>query len=156
MYYIKLLRSYSTYRSNIARTYIRLFKIVRTCNIYIMDHKIISPDIDGSCDVYSSLKFATPLLTMMTCFCIDSLYRIYSPNIIYCVTFIVKITLLLLQKYNYNKHYITCIEDHYYTVIITTKLWITTFYHVPSEDEVVIIVNSLLFIHYRVVSITYW
>ena len=51
MYYIKLLRSYSTYRSNIARTYIRLFKIVRTCNIYIMDHKIISPDIDGSCDV---------------------------------------------------------------------------------------------------------
>ena len=71
----------------------------------------------------------------MTCFCIDSLYRIYSPNIIYCVTFIVKITLLLLQKYNYNNHYITCIEDHYYTVIITTKLWITTFYHVPSEDE---------------------
>ena len=64
MYYIKLLRSYSTYRSNIARTYIRLFKIVRTCNIYIMDHKIISPDIDGSYDVYSSLKFATPLLTM--------------------------------------------------------------------------------------------
>ena len=43
----------------------------------------------------------------MTCFYIDSLYRIYSPNIIYCVTFIVKITLLLLQKYNYNNHYIT-------------------------------------------------
>ena len=61
-----------------------------------------------------------------------------------------------MQKYNYNNHYITCIEDHYYTVIITTKLWITTFYHLPSEDEVVIIVNSLLFIHYRVVSITYW
>ena len=26
-----------------------------------------------------------------------------------------------------------------------------TFYHVPSEDEVVIIVNSLLFIHYLLV-----
>ena len=64
------------------------------------------------------------------------------------MTFIVKITLLLLQKYNYNNHYITCIEDHYYTVIITTKLRITTFYHLPSDDEVVIIVNSLLSIHY--------
>ena len=39
-------------------------KNIRTCNIYIMDHEIISPDIDGSCDVYSSLKFATPLLKM--------------------------------------------------------------------------------------------
>ena len=47
--------------SNIARTYISLLKIVRTRNIYIMDHDIISPDIDGSCDVYSSLKFAYPL-----------------------------------------------------------------------------------------------
>ena len=46
---------------NIAITYIRLFKIIRTCNIYIMDHDIISPDIDGSCDVYSSLKFVYPL-----------------------------------------------------------------------------------------------
>ena len=59
MYYIKLLRSYShiqAMRSNIARTYIRLFKNIRTCNIYIMDHEIISPDIDGSYDVYSSRK----------------------------------------------------------------------------------------------------
>ena len=121
-----------------------------------MDHKIISPDIDGSCDVYSSLSNPLAENGLMTCFYIDSLCRIYSPNIIYCVTFIVKITLLLLHKYNYNNHYITCIEDHYYTVIITTKLRITTFYHLPSEDEVVIIVYSLLFIHYRVVSITYW
>ena len=71
----------------------------------------------------------------MICFYIDSLCRIYSPNIIYCVTFIVKITLLLLEKYNYNNHYITCIEDHYYTVIITTKFRITIFYHLPSEDD---------------------
>ena len=65
MYYIKLFkRSYSTYKPCdliIAITYIRLFKIVRACNIYIMDHEIISPDIDGSCDVYISLKFAYPL-----------------------------------------------------------------------------------------------
>ena len=26
-----------------------------------MDNEIISPDIDGSCDLYSSLKFAYPL-----------------------------------------------------------------------------------------------
>ena len=45
-----------------AITYIRLFKIVTTRNIYIMDHEIISPDIDGSCDVYSSEKFAYPLV----------------------------------------------------------------------------------------------
>ena len=43
------------------RTYIRLFKIVRTYKISIMDHEIISTGIDGSCDVYSSLKFAYPL-----------------------------------------------------------------------------------------------
>ena len=68
---------------------------------------------------------------------------------IYCVTFIVEVTLkLLLQLYNYNNHCVTCSEDHSYTVIITTKLWITTFYHFPSEDEVVIVVNSLLYIHY--------
>ena len=65
------------------------------------------------------------------------------------MTFIVEVTLqLLLQQYNYNNHYITCSEDRYYTVIITTKLRITTFYHFPSEYEVVIIVNSLLSIHY--------
>ena len=29
--------------------------------MYIMDHEMISPDIDGSCDVYSSLKFVYPL-----------------------------------------------------------------------------------------------
>ena len=29
-----------------------------------------------------------------------------------------------------------------------SKLWINTWYHFPSEDEVVIIVNSLLYIHY--------
>ena len=47
--------------SNIARTYIRLFKIVRTRHIYVIDHEIISSDIGGSCDVYSSLKFVNPL-----------------------------------------------------------------------------------------------
>ena len=91
-------------RSNIAITYIRLFKIVRTCNIQIMDHEIISPDIDGSCDVYSSL-ICNPLDEngLMTCFYIDSLCIIYFP--IYCVTFIVNFTLLLLlQKYIYNNH----------------------------------------------------
>ena len=93
---------------------------------------------------------------LMTCFYIDSLCRIYFPIIfcdIHCKFYT---SLLLLQKYNYNNHYITCSENHYYTVIITTKLQITTFYHLPSEDEVVIITNSLLYIHYRVVSITYW
>ena len=72
--------------SNIARTYIRLFKIVRTRHIYIIDHEIISSDIDGSCDVYSSLKFVTPLMKM-GCWYVF-LYglmgfifrRIYSPN----------------------------------------------------------------------------
>ena len=53
MYYIKLFkRSYSTYKP------CRLFKIVRIC---IIDHEIISPDIDGSCHVYSSLKFVYTL-----------------------------------------------------------------------------------------------
>ena len=35
----------------------KIFKIVRTRHIYVIDHEIISSDIDGSCDVYSSLKF---------------------------------------------------------------------------------------------------
>ena len=65
------------------------------------------------------------------------------------MTFIVEVTLqLLLQQCNYNNHYITCSEDQYYRVIITTKLWISIFYHLPSEDEVVIIVNSLLSMQY--------
>ena len=42
------------------RTYIRLFKIVRTRHIYVIDHEI-SSDIDGSCDVYSTLKFVKSL-----------------------------------------------------------------------------------------------
>ena len=36
-------------------------KTVRTRHIYVIDHEIISSDIDGSCDVYSSLKFVNPL-----------------------------------------------------------------------------------------------
>ena len=36
-------------------------KIVRTRHIYVIDHEIISSDIGGSCDVYSSLKFVNPL-----------------------------------------------------------------------------------------------
>ena len=38
-----------------------LQELTSTRNIYIMDHEIVSPDIDGSCDVYSSIKFAYPL-----------------------------------------------------------------------------------------------
>ena len=76
------------------------------------------------------------------CYYIDSwdLFSVEYIPPIYCVTFIVEVTLqLFMQLYNYNNHYITCSEDHYYTVIITTKLRITTFYHFPSEHEVVII-----------------
>ena len=57
-------------------------------------------------------------------------------------------TSTFIATVHYNKQYITCSEDHYYTVIITTKLWIATFYHFQSEDEVVIIVTSPLSIHY--------
>ena len=59
--------------SNIAITYISLFKIVRTCNIYIMEHEIVSPYIDGSCDVYNSFKFAFHLAEngLLICFYID-------------------------------------------------------------------------------------
>ena len=73
----------------------------------------------------------------MTRFYIDSLCRIYSPNIIYCVTFIVKITLLLLlQNYNYNNYYITCSEDHYYTVIITTICdWLWENGHIRANND---------------------
>ena len=52
-----------------------MFKIIRTCNIlYIMHHKIISPDIDGYCNVYSSLKFAFPLAEKGLLICV--LYRL--------------------------------------------------------------------------------
>ena len=60
-----------------------------------MDHEIISPGIDGSCDVYSSLKFAYPLAEngLLICFFISTHFpRLveYIPPI-YCVTFIVKV-----------------------------------------------------------------
>ena len=55
MYYIKDLKVHTSHVIKYCRTYIR------TRNIYIMDHELISPDIDGSCDVYSSLTFAYPL-----------------------------------------------------------------------------------------------
>ena len=75
------------------------------------------------------------------------------------MTFIVEDTLqLLLQQYScnnlysYNNH---CIKiDHYYTVIITTKLWITTFYHFPSEDEVLIGSDGHYRNHYYSVMVT--
>ena len=75
-------------RSNIARTYIRLFKIVRIRHIYVVDHEIISSDIDRSCDVYSSLKFVNSLDENGLLICVlyrlmDFVYcRIYSPNIL--------------------------------------------------------------------------
>ena len=79
------------------------------------------------------------------CFYIPfSLISIIIPPNIHCRSH----TSTFIATVNYNNYYITCSEDHYYTVIITTKLRITIFYHFPSEDEVVIIVNSLLSIHY--------
>ena len=65
---------------------------------YIMDREIISPDIDGSCDVYSSLNFAYPLAEngLLICvfikthgICFPRLVEYVSP--IYCVTFIVEV-----------------------------------------------------------------
>ena len=39
-----------------------------------MDRELISPDINGSCDVYSSLKFAYPLAENGLLICV--LYRL--------------------------------------------------------------------------------
>ena len=63
-----------------------------------MDREIISPDMDGSCDVYS--------YGLLICVFIYT-HGIFSPRLaenvtpIYCVTFIVEFThQLLLQQYN--------------------------------------------------------